>query len=470
MSEQENHGSPNVPPRFKQAVVFFHGIGEQIASESVERFADAVLAEHVKGAGKYTSAPDESSYQLRVLRANERTELRPGGAAIRTPRATDFFEFYWAHKPDGMELSDSMLWLAGLLFRRPPRHLLPLWGLSWILVIIAFVAGFLGISDTIRETGTGVPEFTVTLISGGLAFALEAFVIRYLGDAALYFKPTPKCFTAREEIMEEGVKLLRRLSTSAEYSRIIVVGHSLGSVIAYDVLRHLWESEFWDQYQSPRADQPALEELEAVGPNLRAESTDRDVREYQEKQLALWHEMRSLGNPWRITDFVTLGSPLAHASLLFRGDIFKKQKNGELPTNPPQPFSPSVGRVKLKDLYALHMSPREAQNTRSVNRYLKRDGCFAMTRWTNIYFPTRFAIFGDFIGGPLRSWFGSGIKDQPVAVSNPIRRFTPLAHLSYWKGKSTWSVRHAPPGALYSLIKALDLNGERLGIPREEKY
>ena len=43
---------------------------------------------------------------------------------------------------------------------------------------------------------------------------------------------------ARQTIREAGVDLLTKLHGSGNYDRIIVIGHSLGSVIGYDVLNY----------------------------------------------------------------------------------------------------------------------------------------------------------------------------------------------------------------------------------------
>ena len=65
-------------------------------------------------------------------------------------------------------------------------------------------------------------------------------------------------------------------------------------------------------------------------------------------------------------------------------------------------------------------------------RVLCSDGLFACTRWTNLFFPTRFGLLGDFVGGPLKEVFGPGIRDQAVTARGLVRRNSPVAHTSYW--------------------------------------
>ncbi|MBJ6903642.1 hypothetical protein, partial [Vibrio cholerae] len=64
-----------------------------------------------------------------------------------------------------------------------------------------------------------------------------AFLQPYLGDAARYFRGSPANVAVRRAIRKEAVGTLERLHTSGQYDRIIVVAHSLGCVVSYDMLR-----------------------------------------------------------------------------------------------------------------------------------------------------------------------------------------------------------------------------------------
>jgi hypothetical protein len=211
------------------------------------------------------------------------------------------------------------------------------WTLSWFLLIIAIVAGALGVGVWLTGVIRALPVFLVSIISWLGVAIIETYGLSYLGDAARYFDDHPANYKIRTDIREKGVELLGKLIRSRTYDRIVVVGHSLGSVIAYDALKHLWETEFWKAYPNyvPDLLQPALAEYEAAAENLKAESDDETIVRYQEKQNELLRELRAFGNPWSVTDLVTLGAPLAHASdlmLNFKGD----RSLGVLPENPPQ--------------------------------------------------------------------------------------------------------------------------------------
>ena len=444
------HRSRWIPPPFKQAVVLIHGIGEQEPMETLKEFVKAVLSGYPDGeqAPKYRAPPDDASPgdisgELRKLVAHTREEWLLGDEVIVTPRRTDFFEFYWADIVGGTTLRDVLNWFGQLLFRRPPRHLVPLWGLSWLFIAIGLLGASLGIADRLASLTAGIPAFAIS-VAGFVGFAVfQTVVIYYIGDAARYLRPAPRNIQIRKKIRDRGLCLIRKIISSGEYDRLVVVGHSLGSVIAYDVLRQLWESKF----------EHALIKLEAYTNPLSAATAPNDhaAVEYQSRQIELWNKLRNQGNPWPITDLITVGSPLAHAALLFRGDLEARQRAGELATNPPQTLNSSTGNVAGAEYSDF------------------RTALFACTRWTNIYFPTRFAVFGDFVAGPLRRWFGPGIWDRSVTSRRFFRRCTPQAHTSYWRPEASSGRTPGGPQALDALVQALDLNGERLGIARTER-
>src|SRR5207342_3016813 len=64
-----------------------------------------------------------------------------------------------------------------------------------------------------------------------------------------YLDVDPKNVARRYAILRGGIKLLQKLHEDHDegkagikyrYGRVVLVGHSLGSVIAYDILRHYW--------------------------------------------------------------------------------------------------------------------------------------------------------------------------------------------------------------------------------------
>ena len=66
------------------------------------------------------------------------------------------------------------------------------------------------------------------------------FLIQYVGDVAAYVQPqvVDRFYELRKEIKKCVWTTANAVYREEEYRDIIVVGHSLGSVVAYDVLNH----------------------------------------------------------------------------------------------------------------------------------------------------------------------------------------------------------------------------------------
>lgn len=301
------------------------------------------------------------------------------------------------------------------------------------------------------------------------AFGLSV-LLDVVGDAARYFDVNPKNAARRHDILRGGVDLLKKLHEDRDeradevlyrYGRIVLVGHSLGSVIAYDILRHYW-SEVNGRIDMTGVD---LAEVENFRPTLLAPFGEAkpyaDAETFRLAQNKLWRDVSqrvpaagSLKKDvlwrqrlraeagerselagalppqdwqpprWIVSDLVTLGSPLAHAPVLLAsgtGDLRSKVRLRELPTCPPD---------RSRHLNRGHFLVRLKAEAERLDSYwiLHHGACFTLTRWTNFWYPN------DPVGGPLQAPFGNGIYD--VCLPNASR--CPLvSHLRYWhRGQS----------------------------------
>ncbi len=464
----------------KQAVVLIHGIGEQKPMDTLRSFVSALLARSQQDGTQparepYYSKPDPMSelFELRRLTASGRPN-------------TDFYEYYWAYNVTGTKLGSVLRWLAGLVCRRwrdVPRSAKSLWLLSWICIVLAMVALGVGIPGKLTGWIDAYPLWGLTWL--GLTSAvgvITSFLTHFLGDAARYLSPKPQNIKLRQTIRWQGVKLLRSLHRKGNYDRIIVVGHSLGSVIGYDLITHLWQ-EYYDRYPALATEetqeavcrcmdrevspQPIVRDvLSKIDRQLYEQRTDILVGAFRDRQKEAWREQREFGNPWKITDFVTLGSPLAHAMLLLSGgadDFEARKRQRELPTCPPQ----------LDDKgYAYSGKTMEFANGRKFTPLVLHHAApFAVTRWTNLYFPAHVGLFGDIVGGPLSPVFGPGIRDVAVRSRTGFGLIsrTPLSHSKYWCTQDAApdpSDRHDCTPSLARLKEALGLTYLRDYRPR----
>jgi len=436
----------------RQAVVVIHGIGEQKPMDTVRAFVDAVMplpSNPVKP--KFWSKPNPMSalFELRKLVTPQSRTMPP----------TDFYEYYWAYQARGTKFVHVISWAWILLVRRPknvPHHLKVLWLTLWFLILSTATlisTGYGGGLVTLGGKAISANQL-LTILSSALLLVISGLILNYVGDAARYLNPSPPNIDMRRRIRAEGVELLRELHKCEQYDRVILVGHSLGSVIAYDIVRNLWPEYNTVHAKLPGIDQKALHELESDGKALAANPTPELADKFRNEQSALWIEQRKQGNSWLVTDLITVGSPLAHAELLLartKDELRERQTEREFPTCPPVPD---------EGLYSYPLT-YDVNGQQRTFYALHHGAVFASTRWTNIYFPAGLGFFGDLVGGPLGEIFGHGVRDVPVDSaewSGWLKRF-PMIHTHYWSKDTVLQGSHDSPTAwaLEILRKTLDL-------------
>jgi len=313
-----------------------------------------------------------------------------------------------------------------------------------------------------------------------------AFLQPYLGDAARYFRDAPSNVAVRRAIRREAVEMLETLHLSGQYDRIVIVAHSLGTVVAYDMLRAYFGRISRDLPTSGKElgahederFRELLEEVDSMRPASVAAAPEmlrekaREIVRYVVRILdaAKHSERAGAFKAWMVTDFVTLGSPLTHAYYLMcrvppgasrathkrwlcrlwtklkgpgeadlRADFERRVYEREFPICPP----------KRCDDDGLLLFSHEQSGT----RWFHNGALFGLTRWTNLYFPASELFQGDAIGGPVDPAFGGNppsgaIYDIEVSTRAPmpkrkgflarIRHFFPdffadfFTHVSYW--------------------------------------
>jgi hypothetical protein len=452
--------------RTRQAVVVIHGIGEQRPMDTLRSFVESVLDDSPSYVDKYRSKPDAVGglLETRVLQA-------PANRDLYRPQ-TDFYEYYWAHHMEGSRYSHVFRWLLWLLFRKPsavPPALRPAWRASWVLVVITvgllIAGGWVDFKAGPRLFDSAARWF----FAGGVAtFVVQSIVsyivLGYVADAARYLTPNPGNIEARNKIRSEGIALVRKLHASGRYGRIVIVGHSLGSVIGFDIIRNLWGELRKPDTPNPQK-QTELKAFDQEAEKLgEAQPTRAQIEDFQQAQHRLWKEFRAVGVPWLVTDFITLGSPLTHAQLLMADDAVdfaRKKAQHEYPCCPPSP-NDTLG-------YGIRYEIRQGAETitRSV-RVAHHGAPFCCTRWTNLYFPYRRLVFGDLIGGPINGVLGNGIRDVAVVPSTgKWLHGTLISHVCYWTaGNAKQTTKKAGGGtpslkALRSALRLDFLRGKR---------
>lgn len=430
----------------KQAIVIIHGIGEQHPMDTLRGLINTIASE----------VPDIKKPRV-WYKPNYSTELldqrRVAMSASADRPSTDFYEFYWAHHVSDTKVMHVLWWVFSLLFSNPLRFtkaIFFIWVLLWGLLLLflsGIITGFFPQLVLFPQLQAG--NLMLSGLSVFIYTIIRYFLISYLGDAARYFSGNPAHVKMRNEILQDGIKFIKGLNDSGKYDRIVLVGHSLGSVIAYDILKHLW-TDYNGKYEtSGELNKNPLKKIEKKIKEWKEDNEKTDVEEYQKLQEALWIQQRNYGNAWLITDLITIGSPLTHAPFLLansKAELAIRKNDREFPTCPPVTED---GKIHFYNF----TKKREGDNT---PYFLHHAALFGLTRWTNIYFP------GDVVGGPLRKIFGHGIKDVRVTLPFRLLARTPLSHTKYWDTRpfSDRKDTLAENSSIIKLLEALRLDSK----------
>ena len=425
----------------KQAVVLIHGIGEQRPMETLWQLVETVWINEPRDDGKpraVYSEPDEMSglFELRRLSTNENTH----------GKRTDFFEFYWAHLMHGNRFGHVVSWLMKLALRKRaqvPESLVKPWRVlqaPLFLGLLLMLMLFVSLAEALLDPSMRGPFYGMVVFIGLLWFTIlvaeKLFLTPVLGDAARYLSHGPGDILRRQEIRAQGLELLDGLHRSGKYDRIILVGHSLGGVIGYDLLTHMWAR------RNRRMDrdgpvQRAIEGAESAAMALVDKETPETRVAWTAAQRRLFDALRDAPAAdtdmlWLVSDFVTLGAPLAHAQTLLAETLQEFEvalKRRELATSPPH-FEEFAGGRKR---FSYCRSYGQADDPDATPRVPHNAAVFAAVCWTNIYFPSHGVLRGDLVGGSAANVFGPGVKDIPARAPH-YGGWTP--HMHYFDTKA----------------------------------
>jgi pimeloyl-ACP methyl ester carboxylesterase len=477
----------------KQAIVVIHGMGEQMPMDTIKGFVRAAWETVTDLATKDLPKPTEvwskpdvrtGSLELRRITTRQTISTATFGIGVRS----DFYELYWADLSGGSTWNQVKDWVGGLLLRNPftrvPRDVLLAWVVLWLITLAVVV---LSVAAALPETASigsihlweywplkclrDWKGWQLTIVIAALGWVATSFIVPYFGRVVRYTRAKPDNIAARKNIRERGLALLSELHDK-EYARIIIVGHSLGSILAYDLL-----SYFWARHQAARvvvegtAEFDALRKIETAlaDPAWPAEPAVAAYRAAQSEFAALLRRRpkpadTAADTRWLITDFVTLGSPLSHAEFLIaasKQDLKKRQDDREYPTAPPlrELLDPNyVPRAQRAGFPLDAREPKLLAFPFGADQWqLHHATPFAAVRWTNIHDPAFLVAFGDLISGPVAPVFGPAVVDVDLKKLRG-RQSLCFTHTKYWSlpKRATAKV----PVHIEELRKALDLGGQ----------
>lgn len=445
-------------PQARQAVLIVHGIGQQRPMTTLSSFVEGLRQDN----DLVFASPDivaeyrdmrrvKVTWLPKIVDATRDHSSPADDAGSRPPSTTDFYELYWANLVIGSELRHVTSWLAGLL--RHPLRIAPrlrrflLYNVGWA-VIAALIAALLLMIAWLFPESLGKAGAVMKIVGGLIAPLAVGWLVWHLGDVARYLNSTADNVNIQRAVRREGVDRLRKLhektfpgSSRPMYERIVVVGHSLGSVVAFDVVRDYW-TEASNHYGTTPDNSPAAknsagevekhgEALWAQDPTPVAHNSDPGFSEFQRDQRRLFGHLRHLTSTppkgkdgeqvptvrWAVSDLITLACPLTHADLLLvpgSPSLSQAQWERALPTCPPRR---QTNRPSYRHRYV--RGPRKGTES------WHQSALYAFTRWTNVYFDA------DVVGGPLQRLFGPGILDVSLKRPKGLRGWFPLVHSMY---------------------------------------
>ena len=455
----------------KQAVVIVHGMGEQRPMDTLRGFVRAVWETDpamsrngLPNPASTWSKPDDRTGSLELRRITTRESTAGGGWPDRV--RTDFYELYWADLTAGSTWAQFVTWVRYLLFRRVTRvptdvHTawLVLWALSLLIAAMAILQLMPESAWRTLLEHEGFEKWRWLLDWRWLILALTAAASALLhklatasfGRVVRYTRADPDNIAARAAVRERGLKLLRAIHEGDTYSRVILVSHSLGTILAHDLLSYFWAErgkartipEGGDEFAALCAVESAAAALDEAGAGPDEPAAYRAAQTRLRRLLAARPvSEEEPARRWLISDFVTFGSPLTHAEFLIassEADLEERKRAREFPSAPP--YRESVDPAVFDAAIAAKIVPvgSDRGKTRLMafpdpkspkHWILHHAAPFAVVRWTNVYDPSSAVIFGDLIGGPLAPSLGRAIVD--VDLSALRGRSWRFSHTRYW--------------------------------------
>jgi hypothetical protein len=239
-------------PKGRTAFIVIHGIGEQNPFETLDGFGRGMLKLFEKQGIDFKLAHKLRHHPSKWTESYLRITPKRGGKS-----AIDLHEVYWAYLTEGKISNAEMRdWLATTLagtkkFFAENQQLIDqyeeasqieqltrinrnLWLAALVYPILSTTIKLLNPFERFGWSWIGSAKKWL----GGL---IDPYLTGYLGDVAIYTTTDRKSkfFNVRQRILKDSLEMIKGVLNDPEVERVILCGHSLGSVIAYDSLNRL---------------------------------------------------------------------------------------------------------------------------------------------------------------------------------------------------------------------------------------
>jgi hypothetical protein len=443
----EAEAEPEDRARLKrQAVVIVHGMGEQKPMDTIRSFVKAVWNDDLSLVPFYnrridpeTGAVINKSWVTPDKHISSHELRRITTPADINKRMTDFYEIYWADITQGTTRGRLYAWISTLLLRRwrdVPKDTWPLYWATLAFVVLLVGATVALAASSLSSVVGATAAAIIVAASSALFWAVDRFVLPYFGDVAAYVRAEAGTVEKRAKVRERGLELLRSLSKDDQVDRIVLVSHSLGSIIAYDLLQILWADlrprtmekvKHGDLFQAVRAVErfSAKRVMKRRSWSVEMRACFREAQWRLYEQLRTFKSSKEMSATWKISDFITLGSPLTHAEFLITHNLDRWMLGVE-----ERLFAICPALSDSNMTRRIHFESGRNEETGRPTFGLHHGAAFAATRWTNIFDIGNLLSTGDPISGSMAENFGPGVENIQVALTKLNSRI--FTHTHYW--------------------------------------
>ncbi len=260
------------------------------------------------------------------------------------------------------------------------------------------------------------------LVVGGLPAALTVIVLgfwlrHWLGDVARYLDRSAANAQQTDRLRRDAAAFLGEVcgDTRYGYDEVVLVAHSQGGFVAYDALRTVWERWAAD-HDIDYEERVAIDDVD----RLAGDPSRTDI-EWGAAVDELRDALVQREDPWKVSNFITLGSPIGHAAgLLANGHAHLDALAADrtLSTCPPR----------------LHGEPPSVAYRGRGGRRFHHTSVFSAVKWTNVVYAH------DLLGGPVdEAGLGGAVRNVILGEGDPS--FSPTVldfglrfpHDAYWQ-------------------------------------
>jgi len=246
--------------RSTTAILIIHGIGQQLPFETLDSFTAPLWNEMEQAFGKSSHSFFLPGHHRIAARNKWIQNYISISDVLNNHDLVDVYEYYWAYKTQRtVDIGDIVDWLVKTsngarkyykenkelaaqydgrgvtAFRNNSfKSLWYLKQLGWLMKILSFFPG--------SFTTQIAKRFDWILMPLNPIFRwIKQSIVDFIGDIVAYtsIDINSKFYNVRISILEESVAELTAILENPKYDQVIVAGHSLGSVIAYDTLNRI---------------------------------------------------------------------------------------------------------------------------------------------------------------------------------------------------------------------------------------